>query len=243
MVVQITYNAQQQMSFPLKATGSHDLGIPYRIRAYYDDEHFITSEDFFVSQETEFLQQPTVTGEIDEFFRREVSWEVSFIPKKYEVYQWFGEDHLIVLLTYNAQQQMSFPLKAASSQDPNLPYRIRAYYDDDHFITSEDFYVTKETVFLQQPTVCRYSEEDEIIPVDWTVSFQPLKIVFQKKLPDNGGYATQFSMLDDLSENMVHGLPAAESGETYRICAYYTQDNFVASQDFSCTSRIWSVLK
>ncbi len=33
--------------------------------------------------EEKFITQPTVTGPIDEFFKREISWEVNFTPTKY----------------------------------------------------------------------------------------------------------------------------------------------------------------
>ena len=179
-----------------------------------------------------FVTQPTIGPMDTEELTIPVTWEPTFTPTEIKIayYDTSLDEFIETVRKVTAQKDGSYLF---STRDIGYTYRIHAYYTQYDYLTSTSFEIPQDPAlaFTVQPVLGAMDTEDLTFPATWQTGFLPTQIKI----------AYYDTSLDEFIET-VRKVTAQKDGSylfstrdigyTYRIHAYYTSYNYLASDPF-----------
>ncbi len=216
-----------------------------KLRFYYNDDQYIDSNEFTVIKSYDFIMQP-VNTEIERMSNNtsiNVNYVANFNPVKVEL---ISDDEVIKSFensngyySYN-ETGFSFEADFSESLEGVKSKKYRLYYNEDEYIESNPFTVTKTYEFIQQPEnkeIERFSRETTC-DVSYVANFNPVRVELVsddivKNTYDNsigyyGYYSSSFLFTADIT-NSVEGI------KSKKIRLYYNEEEFIESKEFTVT--------
>ncbi len=211
-----------------------------KYRFYYNSTEYIETQEFTITKHYTYLQQPT-SFKIDmdsTEVNGNASFETNFIPQKVEL---ISNGIIMVTITPN-KNIVSYSIKANIENYPNnIETKIfRAYYNDEDYIDSNIFTITKEYGFASQP-------ESQIIPdqsldnhcnVSMKVNFSPKKVVLLHG--DKEYETTPTFMTSTISYTMIRADIGNDPDNIipFKVQAFYDDSNYIESEEFTLVKTI-----
>lgn len=238
--------------------GAHE----FLILAYYgtEEEQFITSEPFTVGLEDIcFVVQPR-SGLYGESYPESpyyyyASWETSFVPTRIEVCRFADTipGHYTALFIDDVVANITKPELLDRACAYLMPvslgahaYCIRAYYDEDNYISSDSFVVTTDGLtFTESPFVYYYDTETGEYMIRWETSFIPTKVVVSHLEYPHTGVTAQIpevvvdkTLTSGYDTTGYCSFPA--EFDTYYVHAYYGEEStdFIERTIYAGTQRL-----
>ena len=202
--------------------GASPEGGYYQIRGYYNDEDFVWSDRFYITEIIPAFTTQPAGGKVLYGDKMTVSWQTNFTPCKIVVGEYNSINHVVNQVEYSGTTT-SVELPANK-----YGYVVIAYYNAANAKYSNKITIT-ETVpaFTTQP-VGGEAPYGGKYTVHWATNFTPKKL---QVLKYSKGYCTGSHNLD------VNATTANVSAgdEYYIIRSYYSDSEYVDSNKFYVT--------